>query len=203
MNRKQLAVLSAAVFLAATVFAAPVRAQQPAATTVTAENAPAAPGAAAPAAGASVVIHRSEYALPYPGMLPDHPLYSLKRLRDAILERVIAEPVKRAEFFILQADKRLAMGMTLMEQQGKAVLAESTISKGEKYMERAVSALSGYKTSGNTVPAGLTERLGKSLAKHKEVLTDLSARANAAEKAGLSASLSLVTSLEAELAKLK
>lgn len=158
---------------------------------------------ATPSAAGPAMVKRVEYALPYPGMLPDHPLYNLKRLRDAILERVIAEPVKKAEFFVLQADKRLAMGMTLMEQQGKATLAESTISKGGKYMERAVSVLKTYKAGGNYVPPGVNERLAKSIAKHKEVIIDLKNRAADAQKAGMDATLALLSALEADLTKLQ
>lgn len=81
----------------------------------------------------------STYTLPYPGMLPDNPLYSLKMLRDRIVLFLIADPVKRAEFNLLQADKRLQAGVYLWrEEPEKTELAISTISKGENYFEQAI-----------------------------------------------------------------
>ena len=46
-----------------------------------------------------------EYVLPYPGILPTHPLYFLKIVRDRIIELLISDRVNKAEFYILQADK--------------------------------------------------------------------------------------------------
>ena len=143
----------------------------------------------------------SDYVLPYPGILPDHPLYALKRFRDYILDRLIVDPVRKAEFHILQADKRLNMGLFLLER-GNAKLAEETVSKGEKYMHRAVYELVAYKSSGKTVPAYITEKLGKSMEKHKQVLTEIAGTAGETEKSGFAGSLELVLSLEPEAAKL-
>lgn len=82
----------------------------------------------------------STYTLPYPGMLPDNPLYSLKMFRDRIVYFLISDPVKRAEFNLLQADKRLQAGVMLwQEKPEKAELTISTISKGENYFGQALS----------------------------------------------------------------
>ncbi len=143
----------------------------------------------------------SDYVLPYPGILPDHPLYPLKRLRDYVLDRIIVDPVRKAEFHILQADKRLNMGLFLLEK-GNAKLAEETVSKGEKYMYRAVFGLMAIQSSGKTAPAYMVEKLGKSLEKHREVLGDLVETANEPEKSGLEGSLELVMSLEREASQL-
>lgn len=145
---------------------------------------------------------KQEYLLPYPGILPDHPLYFLKQIRDAILDRLIVDPLRKAEFLVLQADKRLNMGRVLVEQ-GKETLAETTISKGEKYMERAVSGLGLFKTTGRPVPASLTDRLTRSIEKHTEVLDGLIAKTSGPEKAGLTGSLEFVKKLQGEIEKLK
>ncbi len=144
----------------------------------------------------------AEYALPYPGMLPDHPLYSIKALRDRILDFLIVDPARKAEFSILQADKRLGMGMALMEK-GNATLAESVVSKGEKYMYQAVYSLLALKNQGKAVPGYVADRLDLSLAKHAEVLGTLVTRASEPEKSGLAGSLELVGKLVDELPKLK
>lgn len=143
-----------------------------------------------------------EYALPYPGILPDHPLYFLKQIRDRILDWLIVDPVKKTEFYILQADKRLSMGIVLTNDK-KNILAETTISKGEKYMNNAVSAVTSFKADGKLITGNLIDRLDKSLAKHKEVLEELIAKESGAPKAGLTASLQLVVKLQQDIAKLK
>ena len=81
-----------------------------------------------------------QYELPYPGMLPNNPLYILKQIRDWVLDKLITDPIKKTEFYVLQGDKRLGMGLAL-SASGNRVLAEQVISKGEKYMNNAVRTL--------------------------------------------------------------
>ncbi|HCM82552.1 MAG: hypothetical protein UT57_C0026G0004 [Microgenomates group bacterium GW2011_GWC1_39_7] len=150
----------------------------------------------------SSVVQKVEYTLPYPGILPDHPLYFLKRLRDTILERLITDPIRKAEFYVLQSDKRLQMGIMLTDG-GKGNLGESTISKAEKYMEQAAVGLSAYKKSGGIVPPYVVERLEKATAKHKEVMTDLLEKVQETEKAGLEGSMTLLKEVIASLGSLK
>src|SRR3989344_6985739 len=52
-----------------------------------------------------------EYTLPYPGILPDNLLYPIKVFRDRIVSFLISDPLKKAEFNLLQADKRLQAGV--------------------------------------------------------------------------------------------
>ena len=148
------------------------------------------------------VTQKVEYTLPYPGILPDHPLYFLKRLRDTILEKLISDPIRKAEFYILQGDKRLQMGLMLIEE-GKASLGESTISKGEKYIEQALTQLSSYKGSGAVVAPYVVEKLEKSIAKHQEVITDLITKATDTEKAGLQGSMELLNKISTSIQSLK
>lgn len=138
-----------------------------------------------------------DYALPYPGILPDHPLYFMKRVRDAILEVLIMEPIRKSEFYILQGDKRLEMGIMLVEQK-KFALAETTVSKAEKYMEKAVLGLMTYKTSGGVIAPYVIEHVQKALAKHMEVLQELLVQAPEAQKSGITSSIELTTKVQQE-----
>lgn len=147
-------------------------------------------------------VKKAEYLLPYPGVLPDHPLYALKVIRDRILDVLIVDPVRKAEFYLLQGDKRLNMSIFLVAQ-GKPVLAEQVVSKGEKYMMQAVHGLAAVKASGKEVPGYMMDRLEKSLAKHVEELEALITKTNDPAKAGLSGTLETVKKLQGELAKLK
>jgi hypothetical protein len=144
-----------------------------------------------------------QYELPYPGMLPNNPLYFLKQARDWILDKLIADPVKKTEFYILQGDKRLAMGIQL-NANGNGVLGEQTVSKGEKYMNNAVQTLLALKAQGKDIPAYITDRLTQALAKHAEVLTaEIATTTDATIKSGLTGSLDLVTQLQIDLSKIK
>ncbi len=150
----------------------------------------------------STVEKKPEYLLPYPGILPDHPLYFLKQVRDGILDRLIMDPLRKAEFHVLQADKRLNMGRMLVDN-GKGMLAEQVISKGENYLERAVSGLSEFKSTGRAVPGSLIDRLTRSTEKHIEVLDDLVARTEGEVKAGFTRSVGFVKRIQGEVEKLK
>lgn len=143
-----------------------------------------------------------EYNLPYPGILPDHPLYFLKQIRDKIMDFLIVDPVRKAEFYILQADKRLSMGITLANDK-KNVLSEVTVSKGEKYMSQAVETLAKMKAAGTTIPGNLLSQITQSIAKHMEVLEGMIANETGATKAGLTGSLELVKKLQGDIDRLK
>jgi len=147
-------------------------------------------------------ITKIDYSLPYPGILPDHPLYFMKRFRDAVLEMVIIEPVRKSEFYILQGDKRLQMGIMLVEQK-KFSLAETTISKAEKYMEKAVLGLTTYKTSGGVIVPYVIEHTQKALAKHLEILQELLTQVPEAQKSGIASSAELTTRIQQEIKALK
>jgi len=117
------------------------------------------------------VSTKVEYNLPYPGMLPDSPLYFLKAFRDRVIATFISDSIKKAEFDLLQADKRLASGIALFEK-GKKELAESTISKGENYFEDGIKNLELAKKQGK-LNAGFLTSMELSAKKHLEILGDL------------------------------
>lgn len=89
---------------------------------------------------ASTEPARINYELPYPGMLPDHPLYILKVIRDGVVKLLINEPIKRARFSLISAEKRMYAGKLLVEK-GKDELAVETISKGNNYLSEALEAI--------------------------------------------------------------
>lgn len=109
------------------------------------------------------------YILPYPGILPGNILYPLKMLRDRVWGLMITQPVKKIEFNLLMADKRLNAAYFLA-QYHKDELAETTISKGEKYFQQAVAgvSLARFTTSGEK--NNLLERLEKAGLKHQEMI---------------------------------
>lgn len=112
-----------------------------------------------------------EYNLPYHGMLPDNPLYTLKAFRDRLIATLISDPLKKAEFNLLSSDKRLSASVALYER-GKKDLSESTISKGLNYFEDGLKNLELAKKQGREI-GGLLTNYELSIEKHLEVLENL------------------------------
>jgi hypothetical protein len=114
------------------------------------------------------------YDLPYPGLLPDHPLYFLKMLRDKIIGFFISDPIKKAEFDILQADKRLngAIYLFYKKSSEKDELAISTISKGQNYFNDALVKIKLAKQQGINI-SDITTKLKSSLKGHGLTLKNL------------------------------
>lgn len=71
-----------------------------------------------------------EYDLAFPGILPDHPLYKLKVLRDKVISASIFNPAKKIEYLLLQTDKGILAAAILIDKN-KIDLAESTALKAE------------------------------------------------------------------------
>lgn len=108
------------------------------------------------------------YTLPYPGLLPDHPLYFAKVVRDRILEFTTRDTIKKAELYLLLSDKRLAMAMDL-SVKGKDKLAVTTFSKAEKYFEKIQDLLITSKKQGVSPSADFINRLKMSNIKHRQI----------------------------------
>jgi hypothetical protein len=113
-----------------------------------------------------------DYVLPYPGILPDNPIYFLKDLRDKIMEMLIADPVKKMEFHLLQSDKFIGMALSY-EGQGKWDKVTGMLDKSNLFMEKTVQEAGDIKTKGLVMPGYQSDRIGKSIAKHIEIALEL------------------------------
>ncbi len=134
------------------------------------------------------------YYLPYPGVLPDSPMYKFKAVRDWVQLWLIFDPVQKAHRELLYADKRVNAAKALVEG-GKGELGVSTASKGEKYLERSVDTTVGLQKSGKDVKS-LLLTLANATAKHGELLQQLMSNIQGADRQSLEASLKLTHSLQ-------
>jgi len=114
---------------------------------------------------------KTDYYLPYPGILPDHPLYWLKMVRDRLSLAMTQEPVVRFEKLLLYADKRIGAAEALIKGR-KFSLGISTANKAEIYLERAIAQFEQLKKEGKAT-AILEDRISKAVAKHQELLEKL------------------------------
>lgn len=110
-----------------------------------------------------------DYQLPYPGILPDNPLYSLKTIRDKITGVLIGNPLKKAEFNLLKADTLLSAALTLMEQKKSYSRVFKTIEKAENYFEEAVTKTREAKAQGIDTREFM-KKLSLSSTKHQEII---------------------------------
>jgi hypothetical protein len=112
------------------------------------------------------------YDLPYPGILPDHPLYFIKAIRDRAMELSTRDQMSKAQLLLLFADKRLSMALQL-ERNGKHKLALSTLSKAEKYLLRTAEILPQAKKQGSAPYVGFVNKIKLSSQKHSEIINTL------------------------------
>ena len=112
-----------------------------------------------------------DYTLPYPGILPDHPLYFIKEIRDKTLLWITNDPVKKSQLLLLMSDKKLAMGKILMEKQS-TTLATQTFKESEKLLLDAVILLASVKREENLSPNTI-EKFEFAIKKHEEVIVNL------------------------------
>ncbi len=114
-----------------------------------------------------------DYPLPEPGILPDHPLYAIKMLRDRILEVLITKPDKQIEFHILQADKFIVMASRLQEKGAGSTYIVDSIRFSLENAQQALVHLADIRSSGKAFPLNLKDTLLLSSKKRDEIFSDL------------------------------
>lgn len=130
-----------------------------------------------------------EYYLPYPGMLPDNPMYRLKAVRDKVGLLLSRGGLTRANKELLYADKRIGAAQVLVEG-GKAGLGVSTATKAEKYLEKAANRVINLSREGKDVKSMLMT-LSNASSKHAEILEGLQIRVSGDDRDGLEGALKL------------
>ncbi len=114
-----------------------------------------------------------EYALPYPGLLPDHPLYFLKMVRDNVVGFFISNPLEKAKFSLLQADKRVQASYDLAEKgEQEYILSRDTFSKALNYFDKAIVLAGDARTQGINID-DFSEKLFLANKKHQQMFLNI------------------------------
>ena len=113
-----------------------------------------------------------QYELPYPGLLPDHPLYLLKAVRDNSLVFITRDNVNKARLQLEKSDKRIRAA-EMLATAGKNTLTISTLSKGEKHFQQAIESLVNAKTQGETPTDETISLMKRSNEKHLDVINHI------------------------------
>ena len=120
-----------------------------------------------------------KYDLPYPGTLPDNIIvYKLKVLRDKIEEFLIADPTKKIQFYLLQADKGILASAMLVDKHETA-LAQQTALKAENNYTLITNLLN---SQAQKPDQELYKKLKLADLKHQEVLNGLIGKVSGKDK---------------------
>lgn len=133
---------------------------------------------------------RVEYDLPYAGILPGHPLFFLKTWRDKLLDFAARDQLKKANLYLLFADKRIRMAIELSEK-GKWEYAVTAVSEGEGYFLKIPELLERSKKQGASAEGSFILKLKTAVEKHREVIEGLSKNAPQGQRQNLAASLKM------------
>lgn len=113
------------------------------------------------------------YQLPYPGMLPDNPLYFLKAIRDQLTAFFLSKPLDKAQFDLLQSDKNVETSYLLVTTEvNKTDLAASSFTQGEADFSEAITQTQAAKKQGYDI-SDMSKNLDLSNQKHLEVLKEI------------------------------
>jgi len=121
-----------------------------------------------PVTATTSAVQKTEYYLPYPGILPDSPLYKIKAIRDRIKLWLTINESEKAKVELALADKRINAALALLEGN-KPELAITTATKAEKYLELSTNRVLKLIKSGVDEKSQLLN-LEKAIAKHYEIL---------------------------------
>lgn len=142
------------------------------------------------------------YELPYPGILPDHPLYGIKKIRDSILEIITKTNIDKAKLFLLFSDKQIRMAEFLSKDK-KTGLSIESVSNAETYASKIPSLLKKAKQQGDKPIQALVDQVRASNKKHKEIINRLISESQKGSRAKLEEALRLNLNIFRELGLLK
>jgi len=118
-----------------------------------------------------------DYTLPYPGILPDSPLYTFKTIRDSLEGFFIGDPIKKAEFDLNHADMYVAAAETLTKQKKDTALIETSLKKALAYFRSGLEGAREAKMQGMDINS-TTKKFMLSNRKHREVIDNISSGKN-------------------------
>jgi hypothetical protein len=125
-------------------------------------------------------VQEVQYYLPYPGVLPDSKLYTLKMVRDKLSLWTTIDGEKKARKELLYADKRINAAVFLLDG-GKEDLAVTTATKAEKYLESSINKTAKLSKDGKDVKS-LLKTLITASEKHLEILDKMQGKVKGENK---------------------
>lgn len=125
--------------------------------------------------GQAVFASGVEYSLPYPGILPDSPIWPVKAFRERLDLYFTFDPLEKAQKTLFLADKRISAAKKLFEK-GDISRSVATAAKAEKYLEAALIKSRDADVRGKDA-SGFFETLFKASLTHRQVLEEMMVKA--------------------------
>lgn len=142
------------------------------------------------------------YQLPYPGLLPDHPLYFFKHWRDNMMIAGTRDNLKKAQLYHLLSDKDMSMALDL-QNKGKEQLAIKTVMQGEEKFLKIIPLLKTSQKQGVRPAGDFMTKLQNSNLKHREVIEDLLKKTSQSNADALTNILETNAEIRQKLEKIK
>lgn len=128
------------------------------------------------------------YELPYPGILPGNPLYSVKSVRDSLMQWMTRDNIKKAQLRLQISDKQVRGAQMLLKDKDYD-RAEKILIDGEDIFDRALEDALNAKEQGASPTSEFREKMRVSNLKHKEVISDILKSVPQKERDGFKKSL--------------
>lgn len=141
------------------------------------------------------------YQLPYPGILPGHPLYFFKFLRDKILIFTTRDKSKKAILYLHLSDRHMAAAEALVNE-GKELLAIQELNEAENIFLEIPTILKDLKSQGGDYPGDLILDLNQSNLKHREVIASVLEKMSQGEISAMENLINLNDNAKKSLGKL-
>lgn len=125
-----------------------------------------------PAFAGSTSDQQINYELPYPGILPNNPLYSVKSARDSIMQWMMRDNIKKAQLRLQISDKNVRGAQMLLKEKDYE-RAEKILRNGEQIFEKAIEDALNAKEQGASPTSEFKEKLKISNLKHREVIHEI------------------------------
>lgn len=142
-----------------------------------------------------------KYTLPYPGLLPDNPLYFFKNIRDQVLQFVTRDNLKKAEVYLLLSDKKTAMAISL-QKKGKENMALKILEEAEQDFTKIKNPITTAQKQGVSADGEFISKIKLSNEKHREVIETFIKEANPSQNDTLRKVLNLNEKISKEIKSL-
>jgi len=116
------------------------------------------------------------YSLPYPGIMPGHPFFFLKTIRDSIWGFLITNSLKKAEFDLLQTDKYIVISQSLFDRKTATTKVLSSLDLALDYYTNAIVKVSEARKQGIDTKE-FVQQLFLANEKHQEIVSGMKATA--------------------------
>lgn len=120
------------------------------------------------------ILYFRFYRLPYGELeiLPDHPLYRVTVLRDKVMLGLIADPVKKIEYYLILSDRGAHASRALLEK-GNIRLAKETALKAENYDTLLVTDYKWVVWRHTSIPEELVTEIQGAIIRHRDIFQDM------------------------------